>query len=238
MISMQQMRAARGLMNWSQAELARRCGLSVTAMNNIDRGHSVPRVATLEHIRRVFESEGVEFTPGQGVRLRDEVFQAHFYEGDNAILDYFNDIIETIKSLPPSRREALHIMADERSFLTDENVLRQFFSYYQVFKKQGGTERVLLAEGTMERYGPPSIATYRWCSKEVAGQVGSTVCGDKYYVFLKHRNLDRIVTIENPSIAEAYRKQFKFQWSRARPMPPVESVYEKYTRKNSVRDGG
>jgi transcriptional regulator with XRE-family HTH domain len=66
-----QCRAARGLVGWSQQELARQAGVGIVTVHQLETGVSQPRRATLEVIRRALETAGVEFTNGDqpGVRL-------------------------------------------------------------------------------------------------------------------------------------------------------------------------
>jgi transcriptional regulator with XRE-family HTH domain len=74
MITPAQRRAARGLIEWSQQELAHRAQVDIVTVHQLEAGLSQPRRATLEVIRRAFESAGVEFIEenggGAGVRLR------------------------------------------------------------------------------------------------------------------------------------------------------------------------
>ena len=67
MISLKQIRAARGILGWSQSDLARECGLSVTAMNSIDREISVPRLKTITKMQEIFERRGIEFIEGHAM---------------------------------------------------------------------------------------------------------------------------------------------------------------------------
>ena len=73
MITAEQCRAARGLLDWSQAELADRALVGIVTVRQLEAGGR-PRRATLDVIRRAFESAGVEFIEenggGPGVRLR------------------------------------------------------------------------------------------------------------------------------------------------------------------------
>jgi len=66
-----QCRAARGLLGWSQHELAKRARVGVVTIHQLEAGTSEPRRSTLEVIQRAFEASGVEFTNGDqpGVRL-------------------------------------------------------------------------------------------------------------------------------------------------------------------------
>jgi predicted transcriptional regulator len=74
MITSAQCRAGRGLLAWSQQELATAAGVGVVTIHQLEVGTSEPRQATLAVIRRAFETAGVEFIDenggGPGVRFR------------------------------------------------------------------------------------------------------------------------------------------------------------------------
>jgi predicted transcriptional regulator len=82
MIAPPQIKAARALVGWKQSDLAKSAGISLTALNNIERGEVDPRSSTLAAIQRALEAAGVEFIPG-GVRLRDQA-SAKPEEADDA----------------------------------------------------------------------------------------------------------------------------------------------------------
>jgi transcriptional regulator with XRE-family HTH domain len=74
MITPAQCRAARGLIGWSQRDLANNAGVGTVAVHQLESGTSQPRRATLDVVRRALEAAGVEFIDenggGPGVRLR------------------------------------------------------------------------------------------------------------------------------------------------------------------------
>jgi transcriptional regulator with XRE-family HTH domain len=74
MINSAQCRAGRGLLAWSQQQLADAAGIGVVTVHQLEAGTSEPRPATLEVIKRAFENAGVEFIDenggGPGVRLK------------------------------------------------------------------------------------------------------------------------------------------------------------------------
>jgi transcriptional regulator with XRE-family HTH domain len=78
MITSAQIRAARGLLDWSRKDLADRSGISFASMMRLESFEGVPssNVRTLEAIKRAFEDAGIEFigTPesGAGVRWRTQ----------------------------------------------------------------------------------------------------------------------------------------------------------------------
>ena len=74
MITPSQCRAARGLLGWNQQDLAAKAGVSQLTVHQLEAGSTRPRRATLDVVRRAFESAGVDFIDenggGPGVRLR------------------------------------------------------------------------------------------------------------------------------------------------------------------------
>jgi transcriptional regulator with XRE-family HTH domain len=74
MISASQCRAARGLLDWSQLDLAESAKVGIVTVRQLEAGTHQPRRATLDVVRRCLEAAGVEFIDenggGAGVRLR------------------------------------------------------------------------------------------------------------------------------------------------------------------------
>jgi transcriptional regulator with XRE-family HTH domain len=68
----EQSRAARGLLDWSQAQLASQSNLSESTVRDFEKGRRIPSVNNLTAIQKALEAAGVEFTNGDqpGVRLR------------------------------------------------------------------------------------------------------------------------------------------------------------------------
>lgn len=67
-----QCRAARGLLDWSQSELAERSKLSESTVRDFEKGRRTPSENNLDGIRKAFEDAGIEFIKGNqhGVRMR------------------------------------------------------------------------------------------------------------------------------------------------------------------------
>jgi transcriptional regulator with XRE-family HTH domain len=75
LITTDQLRAARGLLGWSQSELASRAGLSLPTVKRLEGGFG-PRVSdeACAKLQRAIEAAGIEFIDenggGLGVRFR------------------------------------------------------------------------------------------------------------------------------------------------------------------------
>jgi DNA-binding XRE family transcriptional regulator len=69
MISTAQIRAARGLLKWTQAILAHKAALSTVTLNMIENEAVRPRDSTLVAIQAALEAGGVEFLEEDGVAV-------------------------------------------------------------------------------------------------------------------------------------------------------------------------
>ena len=72
-LSAPQCRAARALLDWTQAELASRAGVSPGMVRGFEAGHHAPHRASLAALRRALEAQGLVFLDpdaqgGEGVR--------------------------------------------------------------------------------------------------------------------------------------------------------------------------
>lgn len=69
-----QIRAARGLLDWSQSRLAEAAGVSLSTVKDFEAGRRQPVPNNLTAIRAALEAAGVEFIPedggGAGVRMK------------------------------------------------------------------------------------------------------------------------------------------------------------------------
>jgi len=74
-LTVEHVRAARGLLKWTQEELASRSGVAGATINLWENGKSRPTDLTKQQIRLAFERVGVEFTDGEkpGVRWQRDL---------------------------------------------------------------------------------------------------------------------------------------------------------------------
>ncbi len=69
-----QSRGARGLIQWSQTQLAEKAGISLSTVADFEKGRRLPIPNNLAAIRKALENAGVKFiaagkSGGPGVRL-------------------------------------------------------------------------------------------------------------------------------------------------------------------------
>ena len=91
MITTTQIKAARALLNIKQSDLAKKSGVSIATLNNIERGAQAdPRVSTITSIQAALEKSGITFIndsfEGVGVCLKPQAAHA-----DSAVILIIDD---------------------------------------------------------------------------------------------------------------------------------------------------
>lgn len=206
-ITTAQIRGARGILNWSQSDLAERTGISSTSIGSIENGQSTPRASTLQTIRKTFETAGIEFIGLDGVRLRSGDIRT--YKGKDGLIDFYEDIYQTVKDY---KGDILVSNVDERLFV---KYLGDFADTHIERMKSLPDIRykILVREG--DDYAPGSdYAEYRGIPTELFSSVPFYVYADKLATIVFESELT-VIVMDYPAIANAYRTQFADMWQRA-----------------------
>jgi transcriptional regulator with XRE-family HTH domain len=219
-ISSKQIRAARGLLNLSQKELAHRAGLSINSLNNIEREVGSPRMDSMQAIRDALTREGVDFLDKDGVRLSGELLEIEKLEGIEVAHNFFYD--DCLKAFPSGNGELLVMGKDNtRSHSYDAERLVAYKKFEAAAIKNGIKERAIFLENDTNFLALRNH--YRWVPKELFGKVPMGIYGDNVSIVLWGPPL-RMITIRNKGIADSFRQQFEAIWSLAKPVP--QDVYE------------
>lgn len=208
MITIEQIKAARGLLDWTQEDLANFAKLSKAAINNLERRIVTPRMETLKVIEQTFSDAGVEFTEGPGVKLKGEELKVYMYEGQDSVYRLHNDIFETLKD---SGGELLISGVNEEQFVKSAG--ERLLKLLEKMRKHGISSRLLSLEG--DKYFIEPASSYRWVSPNLFSQVPYLVYGKKYAIILFGAP-SRVVLVENEAVANSYRKQFNNNWDGAK----------------------
>jgi len=214
-ITPEQIRAARALLNWKQSDLAAKTGLSLPSINNIERSIGSPRLSTLQTIKEVFQSAGIEFIGNNGVQKHSEVFEMREHQGEDFI-EKMNDDLFSCMHGPED--EVLMYGINERMYPT---VPEQMLRHYEYQKKTGFIERILLRDNDDFFLSDPH--TYRWVPSELLGVI-PYYCYKDRLVFIMWET-KRVVIIRSQSIAATFRAQFEFLWALGKNVPP--GIYNK-----------
>ncbi len=210
MITLQQIKGARGILDWTQDDLAKAAGVSRLALHNLENGATNPRVETLRRIQKALEQGGIEFISG-GCRIKEQTLDVSIYEGPDALLRVYDDMIDVFTG---SGGVCYISGVDEKKFV--EACGDQFQDYMKRFDKLGVIDNMLAIEGDVNFV--EATRYYRWVPEEIFSQVPYMIYADRYAIILWGPPL-KIVLIRNKDIAASYLKQFKAHWQRGK-VPP------------------
>jgi len=214
-ITTAQIRGARGLLDWSQAELSRRTGISTTSIGNIESGHTQARESTLQTIRKSFEDGGIEFMGSDGVRRRNLIVE--ILSGAEGVKKFSYDLYRAADS---DARPILQAYVDDLQFA--KLLGEEAYPHVQRMEKAKNLNfRILQKEG--DAYFPAkNYAKYRWIPEKSFIAVPFMVYGEKLAIIVFETE-PKIIVISYPVVAEVYRLQFNALWEAA-IIPPQNLV--------------
>src|SRR3979409_2134253 len=84
MLCVNQIKGARGILDWTQNDLAAAARISRPALNNLERGQTRPPPETMRRIQKALERAGIEFVSG-GCRLKEDILDIQVLHGGEAL---------------------------------------------------------------------------------------------------------------------------------------------------------
>jgi transcriptional regulator with XRE-family HTH domain len=206
MLTIEQCRGARGLLGWTQQDLANACGLSKTAINNFEKGHSDIKTESLRAIRLAFESSDIEFLGLEGISKRTETFKT--LRGENALSELIDDIHVTLNHQTGSEILISFITQNIAERITTQKL----FNHIEFLKNNNIKQRILCSEGLKQVLSPTDEC--RWINQENA-QMGTTtfIYGDKIAIELWDQSTIIIAKSHDANTAE--RGRFEQIWKTA-----------------------
>lgn len=211
-ITTAQIRGARGILNWSQQDLAQRTGISATSIGAIENGQTTPRESTLATIRKTFENSGIEFIGFEGVRVQSSYVQTlKGEEGFSAFLDdVYNTAVQYGTEKNPTQVFLSNVahenwvkwMGPDRW----ENHTRRMTEHKNVMDV-----RIIVKEGDWN-FPAKAYSKYKWFPKDLFNDKSFYSYHDRL-AFLNFKNDDvEITIIKQPAFAEGYRTLFLIAW--------------------------
>lgn len=215
MITPGQIRAARGLLRWSQGELGERAGISVPAIANIELEKQQPTIATLDKIERALVSAGIEFLANGGVCPKEVDFTV--YKGKTGFSQFMDDVYETAREV--GGEICLHNAKPSHwdNWLGDE--------WFEMHKKRmtalksSYKLKITCVEGDMLETTSSSYAEYRWVPRNLFNDRAFYCYGPKL-AFLNVSEADvHILVLNQAEFAEGFRGIFDIVWQNAARTP-------------------
>jgi transcriptional regulator with XRE-family HTH domain len=203
MINAEQIRAARALLDWSTADLAKQTNMTVNGINKIERGHVQAHRETIETLESVFESAGIEFLPRSGLRKKDRM--VHVLEGEDANRKLLDDVYNTLRDIGG---EVLIVGLDENLVIKD--VDKKFLEEHLVrLEKNNIGERLLVKTGDTNFIASAEI--YRWMPEKYFSPYPLYIYGSKL-ALVSWAPTPRCIIIHDEAFAESTRRLFNYVW--------------------------
>ena len=199
LITPAQCRAARALLNWSQPDLAERCGMNVQTISAFEKDTGSPTKTTLQKITQILEFNGIEFGLNNGVSLSP---------GKTYILETYYDVLSDIINTFPNGGEVLLHCADEKR--SPPHVVERI---QEVLSKNIKFRATICEGNNYLRDGIPS----KWIPKEYfAESEVFVIYADKFVIPIGIGPDARFMTIKNKTLTNAMRRQFEYWWKNGK----------------------
>lgn len=207
LVKPQQMRAARALLGWSQAELAERAGVAELTVINFEGAKSTPTAATLEKLMLAVDTGGVELLSNGGVAPIST--RVKHYRGSDDFRRFFDDIYLTAKNeggsiclfngVPPLLIKWL----GSEWYKAHAERMREI--------KDKFTFNVIVNEDESGLIGS-SFANYRFFPKELFSNKTIYIYGNKIgFINFSEADVD-VTVLEQADTANAMRVLFDISW--------------------------
>ena len=220
MPTIEQIRAARALIGWSQGDLADHAGLSQTGIARIENGTNQPNSSTIEKIKKAFDHADIEFIGDNGVKRKkgevkvykgadgfsfflDDVYNTAIQNGtiENPTQIYLSNVVHNnwVKWMGPEKWEH-HV----DRMIKDKEIM---------------DVRIIVKEGD-SFFPAKEYSQYKWMPQEIFSDKSFYSYHDRL-AFLNFKEDDvEIMIMRHPEFAQGYRNLFLIAWDTAAKTPP------------------
>jgi DNA-binding XRE family transcriptional regulator len=216
MITAAQLRAARGLLDWTRGELADAAKISPETVKNIEHGTFRPQEQTAEAIVRAFAAHDVRFTENEGVQISKETVRT--FVGKQGYGQFLDDIASTMQNGGKTRQ-----------FNFSDNIISNYAGDHidaYVKKMQEITNldaQCLVPEGDMNF--PVKHCVYKWLKKVHQDSIPYFLYGNKIAMLASGSNEEMVwVSIYSETLAKAFLSQFEIYWEQAELIHPKNKM--------------
>ncbi len=207
MPTLEQIRAARALLGWSQSDLAKIAGLSQTGIARIENGTNHPNSQTLTKIESAFEDNNIEFIDNSGVRKRTGDVKT--YRGSQGFTSFMNDIYSVAKE-----RGGEITLHNARPSNWIKWLGEDWFNLHANRMKELGDKisfKITAEEGTTNLISS-KFAEYRWFPKDLFNQQSIYAYGNKLAFITFSEDDVTVRVLENKEFTEGFRILFNIAW--------------------------
>lgn len=198
-------------MAWSQAELAKRAGVSKDTIVNVENDEYRPKLDTIVKIVRVYEVAGLAFSNG-GIAEASNILTLHDHEGFSTFLD---DVYHTAIA---------YATVDKPLQIFLSNVVHQNWTKWMgpekwaehvrrmIQSKALIDVRILVKEGDWN-FPAKDYSEYKWVTEEQFNDRSFYSYHDRLAFLNFQPDRAEITIMRKPEFAEGYRTLFLSTWN-------------------------
>lgn len=216
MISITQMRAARALLNLSQSSVSKELGIATNTLSKIESGQADPAASRIDFIQTFYESRGVEFTSGDGVRKRQA--QIIEYKGADGFRAFMDDVYATVKETGGS--VCVHDVAPENWIKWLGREWNEFHTARMTQIERKFDFKITIKQGDHNFIG--KHVEYRWLPERSWNDQSFYAYGDKLALLLFQPEDVNIRVVHSRQFADGFRALFTLAWEHIPPIPEAE----------------
>ena len=204
-----QLRAARGLLDWTRADLAKAAGVSPETIKNIEHGTFKPQEATADAIERAFAVHDVKFLDGEGVKISKELVKV--FVGKQGFIDKINHVYNVVCKGPAITK---HLALSDNYA---QDVAPEAVNPYK--EKMGNISkldaRCLIWENDYNF--PFDYCQYRWLKRSQHSMIAPFYLYGNYASFMVSSDPESFTTVSIYSefLTAHLSKQFDHLWEEA-----------------------
>ena len=207
MPTLEQIRAARALLGWSQHDLAGKADLSQTGIARIENGTNQPNSKTISKIEAAFDAADVEFLDTTGVRKRTG--QVKILHGRDGLRQMFYELYEMAKNVGGEFCLFNGVPSNLNEWLGDE--------WYQAHKKRMAEVKDNFHYNIIVRHGEKNLpaldyATYRFFPEHLFHDKTIYILGNVVYFRDMQDGEIRLIRLEQPELAKTMKVLFDVSW--------------------------
>lgn len=214
-----QLRAARALLNWSRADLAKRSGISEPTIHRFENGTNEPEARTAQKLLNILEASGIELSDNHGVRFKSH--NVEVYEGPGRFDEFYDFIYEHLKQFGGT---VCISSSDARLYARYRKTPELHRERMRQLVKRGKVKFRILAEEGDHHLTASSYAQYRWLPKESFAPTSFYAFGECLaLISFTHEPAPYVLLIKSGPFAKTYRMTFKASWEKAK-VPPLKAL--------------
>ena len=208
MISPKQTELARVLLGFSQQRVAEDLGTSNATISKTENGKVDPSASFLNELETYYESHGVEFLDGDGVRFKPKG-SVEIYRGKNGFRKFMIDVYVTVKG-------------SENKQVFVNNVNEEQYTYWQGgyhethlgrMVEAGASYRIIVEEAD-QYHAASKYAEYRGVPKTLFSTISYYIYGNKAAIVDFKKDNVVVYVIDSASVTEFFKEEFDRIWDK------------------------